>query len=68
MLMQEQLKVIANFLLDGAKIIFGSLVIGVFVPSATGSVPWFTFLFGVLSTAVSLGAAVYLVKTVKEKT
>lgn len=67
MLTREQLKVIADFLLDGAKIIFGSLVVGVFVPAATGKIPWLTVLLGLALTAAFLIGAMGLVKILKEK-
>ena len=50
MISDKQSNVVSNFLLDGAKIIFGSLVIGVFVPSASGEVPWVTLVAGILLT------------------
>ena len=39
MLAPEQVKVIVSFLLDGAKILFGSLVVGIFAPSVTRTSP-----------------------------
>ena len=62
MLSDEQQKVIANFLLDGAKIIFGSLVVGVFVPSATSEIPWLTFLAGLGLTVAFLTISAALTK------
>lgn len=45
----------SNFFLDGAKIIFGSLVIGVFMPSAaTPEFPWLTFVMGIMATSIFL--------------
>ncbi len=50
-----QSRIASNFFLDGAKIIFGSLVIGVFMPSAaTPEFPWLTFLMGILATGAFL--------------
>lgn len=60
MLSQEQIKTISNFLLDGAKIIFGSLVIGVFIPSASGKIPWLTFVAGIILTLSFLIIAIKL--------
>lgn len=46
-----QSRVASNFFLDGAKIIFGSLVIGAFVPSFTApEFPWSTFIAGAFMT------------------
>ena len=67
MLTREQLKVLSNFLLDTAKIIFGSLVVGVFVPTVTARIPWVTVLVGLLATAVFLVFAMHVAKIVKEK-
>jgi len=61
----EQIKVIANFLLDGAKIIFGSLVVGAFVPSITGNVSWSTVAFGLIAIAIFLFFAANLPKLSK---
>ena len=66
MLSCEQLKTISNFLSDGAKIIFGSMVIGVFVPSASGAIPWFTFIIGIILTASFLISAIILSKLPKQ--
>jgi len=63
MLAPEQMRVIVSFLLDGAKILFGSLVVGVFVPSAAGAIPWATFVTGLGLTAAFLAIAVVLSKT-----
>lgn len=65
MLYPEQFKIIANFLLDGAKIIFGSLVVGAFVPSAAGNISWITFTGGLLAIAVFLSLAANLSKSFK---
>lgn len=41
--------IVADFFLDGAKIIFGSLVVGAFVPGATGGqASWLTIGIGIL--------------------
>lgn len=46
-------RVIANFFLDGAKIIFGSLVVGAFMPTANLSgFPFITFVGGAIATSV----------------
>lgn len=48
-------RVVANFALDSAKIVFGSLVIGVFVPSARiAEFPSVTFITGLIITAAFL--------------
>lgn len=48
-------KIIANFFLDGAKIIFGSLVVGAFAPNALGGRPsLLTIGFGILGTVFFL--------------
>ncbi|MEK7541830.1 MAG: hypothetical protein AAB533_03210 [Patescibacteria group bacterium] len=47
--------IISNFFRDGAKIIFGSLVVGVFVPSgAITAFPWLTFVTGIMATGMFL--------------
>ncbi|MEK7099081.1 MAG: hypothetical protein AAB916_01025 [Patescibacteria group bacterium] len=51
-------RIIANFFLDGAKIVFGSLVIGAFIPStAFHEFPWFVFLGGITMTVIFLFVA-----------
>lgn len=50
--------VIADFFLDGAKILFGSLVVGAFVPGATGGNPsWLTVGIGILWILAFLAVA-----------
>ncbi|OGC06579.1 hypothetical protein A2526_00105 [candidate division WOR-1 bacterium RIFOXYD2_FULL_36_8] len=62
MLDKKESKVLGDFFLDCAKLIFASLVVGVFVPSAVGKVPWLTFLMGIIMTALFLVIAVNLSK------
>ena len=62
MLSNDQLKTISNFLLDGSKILFGSLVVGAFMPSTSGSISWVTITVGFISTVVFLSIAVRLSK------
>jgi hypothetical protein len=62
--LQNQLKVVSNFFLDGAKIIFGSLVVGVFVPSASGSIPWLTFAVGLAMTIAFLAIPIRIAKII----
>ncbi|MFC1612749.1 hypothetical protein ACFL23_00265 [Patescibacteria group bacterium] len=66
MLSTEQLKIISNFLSDSAKIIFGSMVIGIFVPSASGETPWATFIMGLTLTIAFLISAIILSKPSKK--
>lgn len=48
-------RVVADFALDSAKIVFGSLVIGVFVPSARiAEFPSITFVTGLIITVAFL--------------
>lgn len=65
MLSNKQIGVVSNFLLDSAKIIFGSLVIGVFVPSASGNIPWITLVVGILMTLGFLTLSARLAKTLE---
>ncbi len=67
MLYSEQVKIISNFLADSAKIIFGSLVVGVFIPSASGEKPWLTFALGILLTITFLSISILLSKPPKQK-
>jgi hypothetical protein len=48
---------IANFFLDGAKIVFGSLVVGVFSPGGINKIPWLTFGSGIILTIFFLSIA-----------
>jgi hypothetical protein len=65
MLSKEELDTLSDFFLDGAKILFGSLVVGVFVPTASGKVPWLTFVVGIGMTLVFLAVAGRLSKLAK---
>jgi len=50
--------IIADFFLDGAKIIFGSLVVGAFVPSASGMhLSWLAVGMGMVGVVAFLGIA-----------
>ena len=62
MLDKNKKEVVSDFFLDGAKIIFASLVVGVFVPGVPGDIPWVTFAVGVIVTLVFLFFAVKLAK------
>lgn len=62
MLSAEQIKAISLFLLDCAKIIFASMVVGVFVPSASGEIPWLTFVSGLVLTSAFFMVGVILSK------
>lgn len=66
--MRSPTEVIGGFFLDGAKIIFASLVVGLFVPGAVRGIPWVTLTAGLVMTVVFLGIAMRLaIKTVEEK-
>ena len=58
----NKIKVISEFFLDGAKILFASLVVGAFVPGATGKMPWLTFSIGAAMTTSFLAIAIKLSK------
>lgn len=50
--------IVADFFLDGAKIIFGSLVVGAFVPSAVGNgLSWLSIGVGIFAAIVFLWIA-----------
>lgn len=52
------MSILSNFFLDSAKIIFGSLVVGAFVPSlATQSPQWIAISMGIILTTAFLIAA-----------
>ena len=63
MLTREQVNLVVGFLSDAAKIIFASLVVGIFVPGTTGEFPWLTFLLGLVITGAFLYSAIYLTKS-----
>lgn len=60
MFTKGQIRILLEFMKDSAKIIFGSLVIGIFAPSVSGEIPWITFAFGIAMTIVFLGIAFFL--------
>lgn len=54
----KYMPILSNFFLDGAKIIFGSLVIGAFVPNlAIQSPQWITIGMGIILTTAFLAVA-----------
>ncbi|MBA3065133.1 hypothetical protein KJ633_01880 [bacterium] len=50
-------EILSGFFLDGAKIIFASLVIGIFSPGYTGGKPLLTFFAGIAMTILFLSIA-----------
>jgi len=67
MLAKAELAVVSNFALDGAKIIFGSLVVGTFIPAASGKIAWLSFVIGIAMTSGFLIAAMKLSKIAEIK-
>lgn len=59
--------IIIDFLKDGAKIVFGSAVVGFFIPSITGTITRGVFWGGVVATIFLLGLAIVLAKKFKVK-
>lgn len=48
-------KIVSNFFLDGAKILFGSLVVGAFLPGTVDEqIPFLTVALGVAATIIFL--------------
>mgnify|MGYP001592422467 CR=1 FL=1 len=64
MITEERVRILSNFFLDGAKIIFGSLVVGVFVPGTQSpdGASWLTLTVGLLTTAAFLVVAIRIKK------
>ncbi|MBI2454222.1 MAG: hypothetical protein HYV54_01440 [Parcubacteria group bacterium] len=60
------MSVIIDFLTDGAKIVFGSTVVGFFIPGITSEVTKTMFIAGGIVTAVFLILAVILSKQVQK--
>lgn len=58
----SQLKVLANFLLDSAKIVFGSAVVGALVPGLSTDMLWPTAVVGLIMTVSFLAAAMRVTK------
>ena len=54
------MQIIVEFLRDAAKIVFGSAIVGFFIPGLAGDVSFRTFVGGVVSTMVLLVLAVIL--------
>jgi len=57
------LRTFSEFFLDGAKIIFGSVVIGTFVPGAGNPISWLTFVLGAVATIFFLAISATISKT-----
>ncbi|MEK7560256.1 MAG: hypothetical protein AAB522_03075 [Patescibacteria group bacterium] len=58
------MKVIVDFLTDSAKIVFGSAIIGFFIPGISGAITIQAFVGGVFTTIVFLTTASLLDKRV----
>lgn len=63
---EGQLKALADFFLDSAKIIFGSAVVSTLLPGITGEIPWLTITFGIIATATFLILAMKIIKIAEE--
>lgn len=59
------MEIIINFLGDASKIIFGSAVVGFFIPGLSGKITWAVLFGGIFGTAVFLIVAVSLSKRLK---
>jgi len=57
-----QLDKFSNFLIDLAKILFGSTVVGFFVPGFSGNVDIATFVIGIAATFTSLVTGLKIVE------
>ena len=62
MLEKDKSNILSDFFLDGAKIIFASLVVGIFIPGASGKILWLTFAIGIIMTLLFLLISVKLSK------
>lgn len=60
------MSVIVDFLTDAAKIIFGSAIVGFFIPGISGSVTTTAFFSGIVTTAGFLVFASVLSKNLKQ--
>jgi hypothetical protein len=56
----KQLEALSNFFIDSAKIIFGSLVIGVFTPIKDTQFSWLTLACGLFITVLFLFISINL--------
>ena len=65
MFSERKLKTIYTFSVDSAKIVFGSLVVGVFIPGSLGAVSWVTFSGGIITTSFLLVLALILSDKIK---
>ena len=61
------MEIIINFLGDAAKIIFGSAIVGFFIPSLPGRVSFAAFITGSLATIIFLWLAMVLLRLKKRK-
>ncbi len=59
--------VIIDFLTDGAKIVFGSAVVGFFIPGVPGEITKTMFIAGGIVTAMFLILAMILSKQVQKQ-
>lgn len=60
---KAHLRVLSNFFLDGAKIFFGSMVVGIFVPSTgIAKFPIATFIGGIAMAATFLAISTAIAK------
>jgi len=60
------MEIIVNFLGDAAKIVFGSTVVGFFIPNLSGKITWVVLCGGAIVTVGFLAMAVSLSKRLKQ--
>lgn len=57
----------SEFFLDGAKIIFGSVVVGAFVPGVSSPTSWFTFFIGIIATIFFLAVSALMTNLLEKQ-
>ncbi|MEK7542290.1 MAG: hypothetical protein AAB524_01155 [Patescibacteria group bacterium] len=64
MITEERARILSNFFLDGAKILFGSLVVGTFLSSAEGSLnaKIGAILVGFIATGIFLAVSMAIMR------
>lgn len=59
---QEQINTLAKYFSDLSKILFGSTVLGFFIPAATSPITMSVFVIGIITTASCLIFSIRLLK------
>lgn len=64
---EEQIKGISKYLMDLSKLLFGSAIVGFFIPGYSGKVSTAIFIIGVVSSMGLFASGIFILKSIKSQ-